>query len=425
MKNKGKFLREIVVCALILCFLPINAQYMGRFDNKYYISMWGALGYANLIHGNFAVAADAIPKTVAVGGVGGLLGVGFEYNHKRFILTFGAEFDYKLSNTMLKSNQKPTDPFNYLNPKNGGFRMDVGQIIDSGTGLPIDPITGLNNQQLVGEPIVQGGLKDTEGKPFVAHYLFDKYIDTYHSMYINIPLLMGAQFANKFYFLVGGKVGLHLGTTSYANTTYRTLSTYPQYLDDFGKQPIPDHGLDTYTNKSKQDPPYDHISNQLNSKIDFGLNVVVSAELGKVFVPRKGKAHYRVAAFADYGVLNIHKNIGVNDEPIIIPNAPDINPFILKYNPVLASKWALNKSVNPLLVGVKFTVLLDLGNKEPCECLPHFKSKWQNQNNSQSTSIPSTKVKEQKNSRSRSINTAKVKEQKNSRSRSINTTGGK
>jgi hypothetical protein len=218
MENKGKFFRVAAVCALMLCFLPLNAQTSGRFDNKYYMSAWGALGYANLLHGNFAVP-NLVPKTSAVGGVGGLLGVGFEYNHKRFILTFGAEFDYKLSNTLLKSNTG-----------NEYFNMDVGQLIDSGTGLPVGPIGGANNPPLVGKPVVSGGMIDTEGDPFIMHYNFNKYIDTYHSMYVNIPLLMGAQFANRFYFLMGGKVGLHIQTTGYVNTAYTTLSILSKFM---------------------------------------------------------------------------------------------------------------------------------------------------------------------------------------------------
>ena len=344
------------LCALIFCFLPLNAQILGRFDNKYYVSAWGALGYANLVHGNFFIP-DVVPKISAAGGVGGLLGVGFEYNHKRFILTFGAEFDYKLSNTIFKK----------------GTHMDVGKIVDSETRKEIGTIGNADNPFLVGVPEVEGGVRDTEGELFVMHYNFKRYTDTYHSMYVNIPLLMGAQFANRFYFLMGGKVGLHIETMGYVSTAYRTTATYPRFINDMGQKSMPDHFLDDFKSKASA------------SKIDLGLNIVASAEIGKVFVPQKKKVnyHYRIAAFADYGVLNVHKNISYGDPINISAN----NAVALEHINILASHWALRKAVNPLLVGVKFTILLDLGNKEPCNCIPEHKSKWQNQNNTRSTSI--------------------------------------
>ena len=369
MKNKGKFLRLAAVCALMLCLVPLNAQ--KQYDNKYYISLWGAAGYANLMHGNFAVK-DIIPKTSAVGGGGGLFGVGFEYNHKNFILTFGAEFDYKLSTTKFKSNYKRDIDFldKYGAPEdlNYDFRMTVGDIVKEADGTPI----------------VSGGMIDTEGDPFVMHYLFTKYTETYHSMYVNVPLLMGAQFASGFYFLMGGKVGLHMGTTSSVNSAYKTRGSYPQFFDDFGKYVMTDHYFaDTYTSPSTKNP----IPNK--NKLDFGLNVAASLEMGKVIIPRKGIAHYRIAAFADYGVLNIHKDVSAGEAIIIPPDGTEFaNITTLRHNSLLASNWALKKAVNPLLVGVKFTILLDLGNKVPCVCLPEYKSKWQTKsNNSRSRSI--------------------------------------
>ena len=369
MKNRGKFFRVAALCALMLCFLPLNAQNTKRFDNKYYISAWGALGYANLLHGDFYVPSSlnpynsGIPHTSAVGGAGGLLGVGFEYNHKRFILTFGAEFDYKLSITKAKD-----------------FRMEVGEIVGSISGLPVNPNDPLD-PNIDGVPIIKPGtgMIDTEGDPFAMKFNFSNYRDIYHVMYVNFPLLMGAQFANRFYFLAGGKVGLYFGRESYVNTAYNTVGTYPQFIEDF--HDMIDHYFSNYRSPDDRSVPNRNV-------LDFGLNVVASLEMGKVFVPKKGKAHYRIAAFADYGFLNIHKNLSYGN-PI---NFLD-NPVLLQHNAILASDWAWNKSVNPLLVGVKFTVLLDLGNKEPCVCIEPYKTKWQNQKNTRSRSIDTIRKK--------------------------------
>lgn len=365
MKNKGKFLRLAAFCALMLCFLPLNVNAQGgRYDNKYYMSAWGALGYANLLHGDFYVP-DVIPHISATGGVGGLLGVGFEYNHKRFILTFGAEFDYKMSVTKAKP-----------------FHMKFGEIVRNDTYAPCSPNDILPDGV---KPVVVGGLLDTEGEAFVGDFRFDNYKDTYHVMYVNFPLLMGAQFANRFYFLTGAKVGLFFGRESYVKTSYETQGIYGQFIDPFRN--MPDHFFDNYVSPDpKKGNPKNH------NLLDFGLNVVASLEMGKVIVPKKGKAHYRVAGFVDYGVLNIHKNITAGQAIDIPPaGAQFVTIESLKHNSILASNWALNKSVNPLLAGIKFTVLLDLGNKEPCVCIPQYRSGWQNQKGSRARSISTTK----------------------------------
>jgi len=383
MKNKGKFFRLAALCALMLCFLPLNAQVSsGRYDNKYYMSAWGALGYANLLHGDFYVDGKispvpvggmrGVPHTIAAGGVGGLIGVGFEYNYRRFILTFGAEFDYKLSVTKAKP-----------------FTMKIGEIVVRENDGTYTPWTDPNVPHPGGlKPIVINGMVDTEGDPYVGDFRFDNYKDMYHVTYVNFPLLMGAQFANRFYFLTGAKAGLYFGRESYVNTSYETQGIYGQFIDPFKN--MPDHFFDIYKSPADRSAPNRNL-------LDFGLNVVASLEMGKVIVPKKGKAHYRIAAFADYGVLNIHKNVIHGNAIVIPPTASD--PAIgfhvdeLQHNSILTSEWSRNKSVNPFLVGVKFTVLLDLGNKEPCVCIPKYKSGWQGQNNSRARSITTTKRK--------------------------------
>lgn len=321
MENKRNFFRIAAVFALILCFLPLKAQKAQRYDNKYYMSLWGALGYANLLHN--------VPGTTPLGGVGGLFGAGFEYNHKRFILTFGAEFDYKNTTTRIKD---------FYPEYKTGLHHELGEVI------------------MINDKPVAYGVLDTEGDPFVMLFDFSKYKENYHTMYVNFPLLMGGQF-KTFYFLAGGKFGLFFGRESYTKTSYRTAGDYAKFIDIF--ENMPDHFFNDYTSKRKND-------------VKFGFNVVASMEMGKVFYPRKSKVHYRLAAFADYGVLNIHKN---NILGPLVKFKPDM-AHVVELTSSLSAERSRDKHVNPLLVGVKFTVLFDLGNKEPCQCIPEYKSKW-------------------------------------------------
>jgi hypothetical protein len=53
---------------------------------------------------------------------------------------------------------------------------------------------------------------------------------------------------------------------------------------------------------------------------------------------------------------------------------------------------AVGQSINPLLVGVNITLLFDLGNKEDCNCIPVYNSKWKKQKTSRTSYIKTPKA---------------------------------
>jgi hypothetical protein len=240
---------------------------------------------------------------------------------------------------------------------------------------------------LVGKPVVRNGFIDTEGDPFIMEYVnVRKNKDNYNVGYVNIPLLLGGQFGD-IYFLVGGKFGLNMFANAKTSSVHNTIGHYPQFIDPF--ENMPKHSFVT-------DMP-------TSDKTEFrlGYNIVASAEIGKTFFfnTKKTRWHYRVALFADYGVMsvNLANNISTKNTDgnfIGIPTLPEdeIGPEILRHNSILTSYQAYHqqidangelqplldqpRSINPLLVGIKFTLLFDLGNKAPCNCLPEYKSKW-------------------------------------------------
>lgn len=141
--------------------------------------------------------------------------------------------------------------------------------------------------------------------------------------------------------------------------------------------------------------------------VRFGLNAAVAAEIGisldrwlRPQIKNKRKMtdaqrfarsmHYRVALFAEYGVLNINNvtNIenNVSDIPAnftsVLNGQPLANPSDLykevTYVSALSTESARNAYLNPLLVGVKVTMFYELPRKDkkmlplPAEPKPRF-----------------------------------------------------
>jgi hypothetical protein len=345
MIQKRNLIRILLTLVLLFNALYSNAQI---YDNKYYLKAWGALGYASLLH-------SGIKEYQPMGGAGALLGLGFEYQHRRFLLSIGGEFDFKNSTSRFKK-----------------MVMDAGEIV-------IDETTG--------KPTVIGGFIDTDGgpvdnplygEPFVMRYKFKRYNDIYNIGYVNFPLQFGAKFNNGIYFLAGGKFGLFMFGSASTKAKFDTEGIYPQFSEPFKNMPEHYFG-NNYKSKGKND-------------ILFNYNIAATLEVGKImfFNKKKTRFHYRIAGFVDYGILNVSPTDGGNVLIDVVPTGDFIMPPVsrdgsvsvlqLVHNSVLTSKTAINKAVNPFLIGVKLTLLFDLGNKEPCNCLEDWSSKWQKRN---------------------------------------------
>ena len=188
----------------------------------------------------------------------------------------------------------------------------------------------------------------------------------------------------KFYLLAGVKVG--------ANVLTRAHST--AIVNTFGRYQDPNNKLifDDFRNM----PEYQFFNGyQLkgSAKASLGMNVDLSFEiggrLGQVYdavgydVPKR-KIEYRLAAFVDYGLLDIHTNRDLRG--IVMPEGYNVGATSPVYNTTsmidnlqvndIMSTQTVNadgttqpfaKSVNSLMVGIKFTVLFQL--PEPGQCV--------------------------------------------------------
>ncbi|GHV34073.1 hypothetical protein FACS1894178_0870 [Bacteroidia bacterium] len=310
--------------------------------------MWFGAGYANILH-------QGIENVTPCGAAGGIFGIGYGLEHKHFILQTGVEFDYKLSVS-----------------KFDDFALQVGRIIDlnnNGAEIPIGTtITASMYADII------GGFYDTEGEQFAMLYKFSKYKDLYSIGYVNFPLLFGGKFGS-FYFMLGGKFGINLLATAKTTARHSAIAAYPQFMDAFGN--MGEHFLLNDANSS----------DNTNFSFKLGFNVAASAEIGYTFPlhEKKSGSQLRIALFADYGVLNINPadNLSKENTPgdfVYVPatEQTNIDPNIIRHNSLLTSFQSYKKfegeysdnnqkySVNPLLVGVKFTLQFSTKPKTPC-----------------------------------------------------------
>ncbi len=266
-----------------------------------------------------------------VGGGGGILGFQYEYHYKQFLLSVGPEF----------------------------------RIFSSRDNLLYD------------EPYPIGLTKD--GYPQTKYYRFSDLQETQAVGQIMLPVMLGGNF-DKVYFAAGAKVG------------YTVLGTYSQkgmlttsIVDDWAYDEwfeIPSHALQTsaYTSKGKN---------------PFGLDVTLSAEVGmnldkmldEDWQKRNEKQarplRMRVSLFVDYGLPNMNVSTGA---PFAVPAEDNITTTSIHQ-----TDWASASRLNSLMVGVKFSALLQM-NKPKVQRAPNPRMIAQVVDESTNQPLPGTKV---------------------------------
>lgn len=279
-----------------------------RVHDIHNIAVWGGAGYSGLVN-RYPAATNGIGyqgnfESQWIGGGGGIIGVGYEYKWKNLILSVGPEFKLFSSLDKFQLDGTYTQPLSeYNQTKNYFFPGDMEE------------------NQLLGQ--------------------------------LSLPILIGATF-NQVYFKAGAKIGYTLMGNYTQKATLSTSITDPEAYDPSWLD-IPSHG-------AVSNMPYD-----LRGKNPFGLDVALSAEVGvnidKLLDQKWQKANeakerplrMRVALFADYGVYNM--SVSDAATPFATTTEQTITTTSLHQ-----SEWA-STSLNSLLVGVKFTAMLQM-NKE-------------------------------------------------------------
>ena len=197
-------------------------------------------------------------------------------------------------------------------------------------------------------------------------YLFDKLTETRNMMQIGVPVMFGAQFS-RYYFLVGAKIYYSLWNNYSQSGRYDIVVNDPMYVEPYG---MGIHDLNGQTNQKIQlKQPDVSLAAEFGIDLDEWLQAQPSNDKDAKKKRQQVKAgqrlpfgrehiHYRVALFAEYGVLNI------NNTPMAKPLEFATNQVpVQQSNTMLA--WNGDSKLNTLFVGAKFTVQFEVPGKKP------------------------------------------------------------
>ena len=316
MKTAKKIALLLLAILLLVPFADVEAAKRKRKkkDEKRavssFVDVYGGAGYSAFLH--------SIDNTSVPGGGAGMLGVGYFMKHKSN-LNFRAGLEFMFLNSSTK----------------------------------LDPITYQAQY--------------TYAPNYTMDYSLDfiKYKEQHNRVSLNIPVMIGGQFKD-IYFLAGAKVGLGLLGNYSPKGIVTSRLTDMQLIDDLKN--MPNHYLGDYKFKS-------------NGNLKYGLDAAISLEAGLCideWMPNDMKEYgtgkekraisYRLGLFADYGIMNVNANQTSGD--IFLNEANTVNgdkktfemPNVvnLQNSSILASDRAQGKSLNSLVVGVKFTALLGI-----------------------------------------------------------------
>ena len=203
---------------------------------------------------------------------------------------------------------------------------------------------------------------DSEGEVFDFVYDVTTRRDAYWTTSVQVPLMVGGQWG-RFYFLAGAKfdMALYVPVTMKANIS--TIGDYPQYITPLRN--IPAQGF------------VDNMAWDQKGMVSFKPNVTASTEIGcrlgdvykeKGFDVPSQKIQYRLAVFADYGVIDPHTSNGMQLMHVPATYNPKAPLSGLMASDVMSCQEleAIQSHFYTFMIGVKFTVLFRMPEKKSC-----------------------------------------------------------
>ena len=192
-------------------------------------------------------------------------------------------------------------------------------------------------------------------------YLFDNLREMRNMLEFGIPVMFGAQFS-RYYFLLGAKVhyGLPMGYSHKGQ--YDITVDDPAYIDPYGM------GIYDLNGETNQKISFKQPDISLAAEIGLDLDEWMQAQPDPKAKKAKVKPgqrlpfgrehiHYRVALFAEYGVLN------TNGTPKANPVDFDANAVEVKSSNTLLAMNGDTK-LNNLFVGAKFAIQFEVPGKK-------------------------------------------------------------
>ena len=197
------------------------------------------------------------------------------------------------------------------------------------------------------------------------NYLFDRMSEMRHLLQIGVPVMFGAQFS-RYYFLVGAKIHYSLMAPYSQKGKYDITVEDPAFIDPYGMGIYEMNGKTNAPIKFRQ--PDVSIAAEVGIDLDEWLQKQPRTDKDAKKKQQKVKAgqrlpfgqehiHYRVALFAEYGVLNTN-NTPAADPVEFAGNAVELQ----NSNTMMAMNG--NTILNNLFVGAKFTVQFEVPGKK-------------------------------------------------------------
>ncbi len=293
-------MRRLLNIALLVLLFMLPASHVKSqliVDNSHYVTLSLGGTYNNFMH--------KVPNAESLGGPGGFLGVGWEFNYNGFLLNAGFDINFRQSITRMN---------------NYDFALD---------GL------------------------DTEKHAMRYHYTFNQFEDRLNVSYVSIPIAVG--YYNKhIYTSVGVKVGMSIFAESSTSATYSTRGEYKELIDNLTG--MPDHYFGSYTAEGRA-PIAPHYNVDLIAEL--GYNIPMGIE------KHKANLLMRVGLYAEYGLMP-PKTTG-EIQSLVIENPSNLSQINLNsfYSTFSASQY----TINPFQVGVKFTLFFRVPPQPTCYCI--------------------------------------------------------
>lgn len=316
---KKKSVGTTFLALLVLLLISPDSVLAQRKSNKEKKDIINTLSFLG-VHagGGYSLLMHTVPHTTAIGGGHGLLGVSYYLRTpKHFTFEIGAE-------AMFLNSCTRRDDFSLV-----------------GTYLYNDPV--LTNH------------------PIEYHLNFTDFREQHNAISVGVPIMFGGEF-KKVYFALGAKVRYSLHGFHLTRAVMTTTATDPEFIDQIVN--VPTHNIDATMVKS-------------SGGLNFGLDVAAAAEVGLVldeWMPRAALGYgqgryrrsisYRIGLYADFGVLNINAN-SYDKQLAYFPGADDADGVksipateinSVQHHSLLDVPDAKDVSVNPLTVGVKFSI---------------------------------------------------------------------
>lgn len=255
-------------------------------DNRHLVTGEVGAGYSSLLHSSdFGRSA---------GLAGGIVQLGYEWNLRQFLLHTGVEFS-AINNIALFNARYTASPY-LLQPINFQYGSDPAAM-----------------QQ---------------------HFAFSNFREQQMLGYVNIPVMAGGLFDDRYYFLAGVKVGIPVYNSYETNVDVESYLTDP-LIPNREFRNMPQHGADRASLTADGHFTTSPVNVQASAEVGVSISSFIPQKKAKQgmnnFARNKKKKplryYYRVGLFCDYGITSVATK---NDAITSFASATEWNPDVEK-----------------------------------------------------------------------------------------------